>query len=239
MMLKNTFDFLLSLLMIIIFLPVMLFFLILIFLQDYSNPIYFGSRIGKNGKKFNCYKMRSMIKNAEKSGVFSTSSADERITKLGKFLRSTKLDELPQIFNVLMMDMSFVGPRPNVEKDVKLYTEEEMKLLNVKPGITDLASIVFSDEGNILKNSINPDKDYNELIRPWKSRLGIIYINEKNFFLDVWIIILTIINFVKRDIALKLIKKKIEKINNVDQNLLKIVLRNTQLFSYSPPGKKK
>ncbi len=239
MMLKNTFDFLLSLLMIIIFLPVMLFFLILIFLQDYSNPIYFGSRIGKNGKKFNCYKMRSMIKNAEKSGVFSTSSADERITKLGKFLRSTKLDELPQIFNVLMMDMSFVGPRPNVEKDVKLYTEEEMKLLNVKPGITDLASIVFSDEGNILKNSINPDKDYNELIRPWKSRLGIIYINEKNFFFDVWIIILTIINFVKRDIALKLIKKKIEKINNVDQNLLKIVLRNTQLFSYSPPGKKK
>ena len=239
MMLKNTFDFLLSLLMIIIFSPVMFFFLILIFMQDYSNPIYFGRRIGKNGKKFNCYKMRSMIKNAEKSGVFSTSSADERITKLGKFLRSTKLDELPQIFNVLMMDMSFVGPRPNVEKDVKLYTEEEMKLLNVKPGITDLASIVFSDEGNILKNSINPDKDYNELIRPWKSRLGIIYINEKNFFLDIWIIILTIINFMKRDIALKLIKKKIEKINNVDQNLLKIVLRNTQLFSYSPPGKKK
>jgi lipopolysaccharide/colanic/teichoic acid biosynthesis glycosyltransferase len=112
-------------------------------------------------------------------GVDSTSSSDNRITPIGKIVRKFKLDELPQLFHVLTGKMSLVGPRPNVWNDVKIYTKEEKELLSIKPGITDFSSIIFSDEGDILSNYKNPDLKYNQLIRPWKSRLGTILHKKK------------------------------------------------------------
>ena len=119
-------------------------------------------------------KLRSMIINADKNKVDSTASDDMRITRVGMMIRAYKLDELTQLINVLKGDMSLVGPRPNVQRDVDLYSETEKRLLSVKPGITDFSSIIFSDEGDILSGLDDPDIAYNQLIRPWKSRLGIL-----------------------------------------------------------------
>ena len=235
-MINKIFDFFFSIFVLIIFLPVLIVFLLIVFLQDFSNPIYSAPRIGKNKKKFNCYKIRTMVKNADKSGVFSTSDSDNRITKIGAFLRKTKIDELLQLINVIKFEMSIVGPRPNVEEDVKKYTNLENNILSVRPGITDFSSIVFSDEGEILKNSLNPDKDYNLLIRPWKSRLALLYIENQNFLLDLWIIILTVINFLRRDYSLYLISKYVSKFRNVEDGLVEIILRKNRLKPSLPPG---
>ena len=143
-------------------------------------------------------KLRSMIINADKNKVDSTSSNDPRITKIGKFIRKFKLDELTQLYNVFIGEMSIVGPRPNVRRETKIYTSVEKKLLRIKPGITDFASIVFSDESEILKNVDDPDITYNQLIRPWKSRLGLFYIKKQSLILDITIIFLTILNSFSR-----------------------------------------
>ena len=168
---------------------------LLVFLQDFHKPIYIAMRVGKKRIPFRMIKLRSMIVDAEKSGVDSTSSDDKRITWIGRFIRKIKLDEITQLWNVLIGDMSLVGPRPNVEIDVSIYTEEECHLLNVRPGITDFSSIVFSDEGDILKNFSNPDLAYNQLIRPWKSRLGILYIENRSSWLDINLIFYTVVSF--------------------------------------------
>ena len=173
---KRLLDVIFSLAGIIIFSPIIFIFGILIWLQDFGNPFYISKRVGKNFKEFNLIKLRSMVLNADKSGVDSTSSNDKRITKIGNIVRKYKLDELMQLFNVLFGNMTLVGPRPNVKSEVDMYTKKEKTLLQVKPGITDFASIVFSDEGNILKNKKDPDITYNQLIRPGKGKLGIFYI---------------------------------------------------------------
>ena len=133
-------------------LPLIIIFSLLIYFEDKSNPFYLGIRVGQNFELFKLYKLRSMIvrKNV---GFQSTSSNDDRILKIGKIIRRTKIDELPQILNVLLGNINFVGPRPNVQDEVKKYTNLERILLNYKPGITDFSSIIFSDEGDILKNS--------------------------------------------------------------------------------------
>ena len=136
--------------------PILITVAFIVYLQDFHNPLYIAPRVGKQRKMFNMVKLRSMIVAADKSGVDSTSSDDKRITWIGRFIRKIKLDEITQLWNVLIGDMSLVGPRPNVERDVAIYTEEELHLLDVRPGITDFSSIVFSDEGDILKGSLNP-----------------------------------------------------------------------------------
>ena len=155
----------------------------IIWLSDFNSPFYVSSRVGKDNKPFKLIKLRSMIINADKTGIDSTSKSDNRITKVGKIIRKFKLDELCQLFNVLLGEMSLVGPRPNVKREVDLYSDIEINLLNVKPGITDFSSIVFSDEGDILDGAENPDLRYNQLIRPWKSRLGLIYIKNSSILL--------------------------------------------------------
>ena len=176
-----------------------------------------------------------MIVNADESGVDSTAVNDNRITSLGNFIRKYKIDELPNIFNILKGEMSFVGPRPNVKRETDLYTKEEMKLLNVQPGITDFASIVFADEGDILKNSNDPDLDYNQLIRPWKSRLGIFYVINRTMVLDIKLICVTVIAIISKQQALN-------KINNIlinlsaEDKLIEITKRENQLRPYPPPG---
>ena len=165
------------------------FFSLLIYFEDKSNPFYSGVRVGQNFKLFKLYKLRSMIirKNI---GFQSTSANDSRILKIGKLIRATKIDELPQILNVLIGNINFVGPRPNVKDEVDKYSNLEKNLLNYKPGITDFSSIIFSDEGDILKNSKDPDLDYNLYIRPRKNLVALLYFKDNNLLTNIYIIFL-------------------------------------------------
>ena len=215
-MLKILLDKFISIIVLLIFSPIIVIFLILVFLKDFSNPIYISIRVGKNFKNFNLLKIRSMISNADKTGVTSTSANDKRITNIGKFIRKFKIDEILQLINVIMGDMSLVGPRPQIPSEVKLYTEFEKDLLLIKPGITDFSSIIFSDEAQILKNSLDPNEDYNKLIRPWKSKLGVFYVNNYNFYIDLKLIFLTILSIINRETALKSVSELLEKLKAED-----------------------
>ena len=215
--------------------PILITVAFIVYLQDFHNPLYIASRVGKQRKMFNMVKLRSMIVTADKSGVCSTSSDDKRITWIGHFIRKIKLDEITQLWNVLIGDMSLVGPRPNVERDVAIYTEEELHLLDVSPGITDFSSIVFSDEGDILEGSKDPDLDYNQLIRPWKSRLGIFYIRHQSILLDIKLILLTVTSIISRQKALNGINRILSKLSP-DEKLIEIVKRERRLIPYPPPG---
>lgn len=190
-MLKRLFDIIFSLFGLIIFFPILLVLAIIIKSGDGGPIFYRGVRVGRNGKLFKIFKFRTMVVNAEKIGGSSTADDDPRITKIGKFMRKHKLDELPQLINVLKGEMSFVGPRPQVAWAVDLYTKEEEKLLTVKPGVTDYASIKFRNEAEILKGSANPDKDYLEKIAPEKLRLGLEYVKNHSLWLDIKLIFTT------------------------------------------------
>lgn len=234
-MIKRLLDIVMSLMGLICFSPILLIVLILVWMWDKKSPFYIPPRVGKKGIIFYMVKLRSMVVNADKLGIDSTSNNDQRITPVGKIIRKYKLDELVQLWNVLKGDMSLVGPRPNVKTEVDLYTNVEKELLSVKPGITDFSSIVFSDEGKILENKEDPDLTYNQLIRPWKSRLGLIYIKHQSILLDVEIIIYTLVAFISKRTALNWVSKKIANYG-VDQNLVNISKREIELFSYPPPG---
>jgi len=235
---KRVIDFIVALVGLIAIFPILLVAIILIILQDFHSPFYLGSRVGKGGRSFNMVKLRSMLVNAHKSGVESTSASDPRITSIGHFIRRFKLDELPQLWNVLKGDMSLVGPRPNVKNGVDLYTEEEMKLISVRPGITDLSSIVFSDEGSILEGSDDPDLKYDQVIRPWKSRLGILYVDNMSVLLDLKIIFTTVLAILDKQKALKLVNKMLIDIDASDE-LKNICLRQEELHPHPPPGSEK
>lgn len=227
-MLKIILDKFFSIIMLIIFSPILLIIIFIVFITDFSNPFYISERVGKNFKNFKLIKIRSMVINAQLSGITSTSSNDKRITPVGLFIRKYKIDEIVQLVNVLLGDMSLVGPRPQIPSEVKLYSEFEKNLLKIRPGITDFSSIIFSDEGEILKFSENPNEDYNILIRPWKSRLGIFYINKNNLFVDIILIFLTIISIFNRKTALKYTSKLLS-ILNAENDLVEIAKRNKDL----------
>lgn len=176
--------------------------LFLVWRQDGHSPFYVADRAGVGGKPFRMVKIRSMVINADKSGVESTSANDNRITPLGHFIRRWKIDEFSQLWNVLKGDMSLVGPRPNTIGEVATYSAEERGLLAARPGITDFSSIVFSDEGDILANSSDPDADYGRLIRPWKSQLGLLYVRNASMLLNIRLIWLTIIAILDKPKAL-------------------------------------
>jgi lipopolysaccharide/colanic/teichoic acid biosynthesis glycosyltransferase len=171
-------------------------------IEDGGPIFYRGLRIGLNGRPFRIYKFRTMVLDAEKIGPSSTSEDDPRITKIGRFLRANKLDELPQLINILLGDMSFVGPRPQVQWAVDLYDEKEKVILTVRPGITDYASLLFSNEGEILKGSTDPDKDYMEKIHPLKTRLAMRYVNKHSLFVDLKIIMKTLTTLFKNNIEI-------------------------------------
>ena len=237
-MLKSSFDFLLSLILSIILFPLIILFSFLIWRDDHSSPFYVAPRVGKGGKIFKMIKFRSMMIEADKSGVDSTAINDSRITNTGHFIRKYKIDEIPNLYNIIMGQMSFVGPRPNVKNETDMYTIEEKKLLFLKPGITDLASIIFSDEGEILSKSNNPDLDYNQLIRPWKSRLGLFYVENYSFVMDLKIMIITLISLFSKKGASKLVYQVVSK-KSGDKNLLNIILRKNKLRPFPPPGSNK
>ena len=234
-MLKRFFDMLASACGLILLSPLLVLIILLVWLQDYQSPFYIAPRMARGNGKFRMVKLRSMTVNAAKAGVNSTSANDRRITPIGHFIRRFKLDEFMQLWNVLKGDMSFVGPRPQVELDASLYTDLEKKMLTVRPGITDLASIVFSDEGDVLAGSDNPDLKYNQIIRPWKSRLALLYIDHQSFLLDVRIIVLTVLAIVSREYALE---KVVEILKNwdADELVIRMARRQEPLRPYPPPG---
>ena len=195
-MVKRLFDIVFSLVGLILGAPVIGFIALAIKI-DSSGPVFYrGIRTGQFGKTFRIFKFRTMVKNAEKLGGPSTALKDSRLTKVGKFLRKYKLDELPQLINILKGEMSAVGPRPQVEEYTKRYTKEEKIILNVKPGLTDYASIEFINLDKILGND-NVDKKYFEEIEPRKNLLRIKYAQKHSFLLDLKIIFLTVLKILQ------------------------------------------
>lgn len=190
---KRIFDIVCSGLGLIILSPFLLFVAIRIKMGS-DGPVFFKQiRVGEKGKEFKILKFRTMVVDAEKLGRQITVGNDSRITKIGAFLRKYKIDELPQLINVFKGDMSLVGPRPEVPRYVNMYTEEQRKVLDVKPGITDLASIRYRDENELLGQAENPDEFYINTIMPDKLALNVEYINKSNIFLDIYIILKTIL----------------------------------------------
>jgi lipopolysaccharide/colanic/teichoic acid biosynthesis glycosyltransferase len=180
-------------------------------------------------------KFRSMVLNADKAGGSSTAAGDRRITSAGRFVRAYKIDELVQLWNVLRGDMSLVGPRPQVERDAGLYTDEERRMLSVRPGITDPASIVFSDEGDVLHGSPDADLLYNQIIRPWKSRLALAYIDHRTFGIDLWLIFLTVVTIASRPVALRTLGNLLHRWQ-IDPLVIRMAARQEPLLPYPPPG---
>jgi lipopolysaccharide/colanic/teichoic acid biosynthesis glycosyltransferase len=232
---KRLFDLVASFFGLLIAAPALFPVIFLVWLQDGNSPFYVAPRVGKNGVLFKMIKLRSMIKNADKTGVDSTSASDMRITPIGHFIRKYKLDELTQLWNVFKGDMSLVGPRPNVKKEIDLYTAVEKKLLNVKPGITDFASIVFSDEGDILKDEADPDISYNQLIRPGKGYLGIFYIENRSFLLDIKLCLLTVVAIISKQKALDCVCRILANLG-ASKDLINLAGRKEALLPMPPPG---
>lgn len=182
------FDVLFSLIGIIVLLPLFIIIGIAIRLDSKGPVIYRQQRVGKNGISFSLLKFRSMFTDSDKRGLITIGNKDPRITGVGRFIRKYKLDELPQLINVLNGSMSIVGPRPEVNKYVVLYNDYQRRVLSVKPGITDFASIYFRNENEILDSKINPEEYYIKYLIPQKIRLNLVYIknyNVKTYFLII------------------------------------------------------
>jgi lipopolysaccharide/colanic/teichoic acid biosynthesis glycosyltransferase len=236
--LKRFTDFIISFFGLLAASPILMPVILLVWIQDLKSPFYIAQRVGKDGKQFKMVKLRSMIVNADSTGVDSTSANDTRITPIGHIIRKFKLDELTQLWNVFKGDMSLVGPRPNVKAETDIYTTDERVLLSARPGITDFSSIVFSDEGSILENKEDPDLAYNQLIRPWKSRLGLVYLKNQTFMLDMQLIFCTVLAIFSRSMATTWVTKKLQKLD-VDKNLVIVSKRESELYPFPPPGSDK
>lgn len=233
---KRVFDVVASAAGLVVLSPILLLVAVGTWLQDFHSPFYVAVRTGRHFKPFHMVKFRSMVVRADRTGVDSTSGDDPRITRLGRIVRRLKLDELPQLWNVLRGEMSVVGPRPNVGRETVLYTMQEKRLLSVRPGITDLASIVFADEGEILRGSADPDIAYNQLIRPWKSRLGLLYSEHAgSVWLDSQIIALTLLSAVDRSGALRRVSRLVRRLGGAD-DLAAVAARVEPLYPAPPPG---
>jgi len=194
--LKRFFDIFFSIIGIIILSPVYLIISLLIILDSKGGIFFLQSRVGKNNCDFKIIKFRTMKIGSEKKGLLTIGSRDQRITKAGFFIRKYKLDELPQLFNVFIGNMSIVGPRPEVRKYVDLYNDEQKKILLIKPGITDYASITYYNENDILGKSDNPERDYINTVMPHKLSLNINYIEKRNLSTDLKIIFITLLKLI-------------------------------------------
>ena len=189
---KRVFDIVSSLLVLIIFSPFFFIISIIILLESKGGIIYKQIRIGKNEIPFYLLKFRTMKVDSDKQGLLTIGKNDSRITRFGKFLRKSKLDEIPQLFNIIKGDMSVVGPRPEVPKYVNLYNSEQKKVLSVRPGLTDYASLEYINENELLSQSENSEMIYINKVMPEKLKLNLKYISDQNFFLDLKLIFRTI-----------------------------------------------
>ncbi len=232
---KRLIDVVVAVIAILVFFPLIAITSFLIVAQDGKSPFYIPIRVGKDGLPFRLFKLRSMVADAEKTRVDTTAIDDFRITKIGHFIRKYKLDELPQFFNVLKGEMSLVGPRPNIRREVDLYTDEEKKILIIKPGITDISSIVFADLASILAGSKDPNLDYNQLIRPWKSRLILFYLDNSDLKMDIQILLITLISVFSPKTGCLFMSKVLEK-RGAPSELVAICTNNKELRPMPPPG---
>lgn len=196
-MLKRIFDIFFSFIGLVILLPFFIIIGLLIVIDSPGGVFYKQARVGKNSIDFYLFKFRSMRTGADKKGLLTVGGHDSRITTMGYFIRKYKIDELPQLLNVFLGDMSLVGPRPEVRKYVDLYNEKQKEVLSVKPGITDYASIEYSNENELLGKAENPEKVYIDEIMPAKLKLNLKYIAEQGIITDLKIIIKTIGKIIK------------------------------------------
>jgi len=204
---KRIMDIVVSAIALVLLSPILLLVSLAVKIDSPGTVFYRGERVGLHGKTFKIFKFRSMVMNADKKGASSTPKADMRITRIGVWIRRFKLDELSQLINVLLGDMSLVGPRPEVQKFVDKYTDSEKIILSVRPGITDWSSILFHDEGEILAASRfeDPDEAYEVLIRPTKIKLQLKYVQESTLVTDILILIATLTTLVSTRLGLDFI----------------------------------
>ena len=193
---KRAFDLLACIPALLLLSPLLLVIAVLIKLESKGPVLYLQERIGRNLKPFKICKFRTMVTDADRQGLLTVGGRDPRITRIGYYLRKFKLDELPQLFNVITGEMSIVGPRPEVRRYVELYSAEQRRVLSVKPGITDYASIAYVNENEILGKSTDPERTYIEQIMPEKLELNLKYIAEKSLMTDVKIILKTLLSIV-------------------------------------------
>jgi lipopolysaccharide/colanic/teichoic acid biosynthesis glycosyltransferase len=198
-MMKRLFDLVASLCGLIVFSPLLVLVALWI-KRDSPGPVFYrGKRAGRNGKPFYIFKFRSMVMNADKIGGPSTSGDDPRVTRSGRFIRRCKLDEITQLINVLRGDMSLVGPRPEVVDKVEQFDAEARRTLEIRPGITDWASIWNLDEGGVLAGAPDPDAAYEQVIRPNKLKLQLYYLDTRSFLGDIKIILYTALRMVRKN----------------------------------------
>lgn len=194
---KRMFDIVLALISLVVLSPLFAVVALLIKLDSEGPVFYRGVRAGKDGKPFKIWKFRTMVVNADKIGGPSTSADDPRLTRVGRILRRYKIDEFPQVINILKGEMSFVGPRPEVLQEVELYTDEERLLLTVPPGMVDYATLRFHNEEEILRGAADPHQAYREKIRPEKIRLGLEYVRTRSFWGDIKILLQFIMTLIR------------------------------------------
>lgn len=194
---KRAFDLIASLFGVFLLLPVFLAISFWVLWGDGRPVLFKQTRVGKDGKAFKVLKFRTMYKDAEKSGQLTVSGRDPRITPSGHLLRKYKLDELPQLINVIKGDMSLVGPRPEVPAYVDRYTDEQRRVLSVKPGITDAASLEFMDENELLSNAADPQQFYLDVILPKKLELQLSYLDQRSFLSDLKVIWKTVTGIIR------------------------------------------
>lgn len=196
---KRIFDFVLASVGLAVFSPVLIAIAVTIRRRSPGPVLYRGRRIGRFGKPFAILKFRTMVPEAERLGGSATADDDPRLTPIGRWLRRYKLDELPQLWNVVRGEMSLVGPRPEVQKYVEQYTSEERELLQLRPGITDWATIWNADEGAVLAGSRDPEYSYETLIRPTKLRLQLLYLSHHSLWVDTRILLHTVVRLLRKD----------------------------------------
>lgn len=185
--------------------PIVLAGLLAKFIEDGANPLFISQRVGLNGKPFALLKIRTMSVGSHTVGIDTTVAFDPRLTRVGEVMRRYKLDELPQLVNVILGHMRLVGPRPNVPREVAKYTEAELELLTVSPGITDFASVAFSDLADRLSGVEDANHGYEVGVRPYKTELGLIYVHHRSWALDAAVLALTLLNFIARRLTLSLL----------------------------------
>ncbi len=198
MIVKRTFDIFFSALGLVVLSPILLLIALLIILDSKGPVLFIQGRVGKNNQDFNIYKFRTMRMESEKNGLLTLGNNDSRITKIGYFLRRYKIDEFPQLINILKGDMSFVGPRPELRYYVNFYSEDDMEIFQVRPGITGLASLKYRNEVELLKTANDPERFFIETINPDKLKINKTNIEKKTFIFDLTHIALTVVKVIAK-----------------------------------------
>lgn len=215
--------------------PIIAFALFGVWLQDRRNPIYSSWRVGLGGVPFRFHKIRTMVVGAANSGRHTTSSDDPNVTVLGHWLRKTKVDELLQFWSIIVGHMSLVGPRPNTPTVTQLYTEQERRIFDTKPGLTDFSSIVFSDLDTIMAGASDVNAAYDTTIRPWKSRFALLYVEQAGILLDLKLVVLTALNFINRPLALRAVVAILKDLG-AERDLIEVAARREPPKACTPPG---